>query len=422
MVVFLPLAALALAGCNHAEPSLAPPAEPQVEVSEPEIDLVTDYEDFPGRTDAVESVNVRARVTGYLSQSYVGPSQGQIREGTEVEEGMPLFVIDARLYKADLARAQATIAQNVALVERLTLDYQRAVQLRPTRAISTEDVDKVAGDRAAALAAVDVARAARDMARLNLEWTNVTAPISGRLGRRLVDPGNLVKADDTVLTNIVSQDPIYTYFDVPERTEMKFRRLIREGKIKSASEAAMPVEMELADEKGFPHRGVIDFMDNRVDPGTGTLKVRGVFRNPRDPNNPKQTRLLSPGLFARVRLQVGPPHKAILVAERALGTDQGQKFVYVVNSEDKVEYRRVKVGAPHSLAVWISTGGIEVRKEVVPLREIKEGLEAGERVVVNGLQRVRPGVKIRPQRVSMLSQLTSAGPGAVVWKAASDRR
>jgi RND family efflux transporter MFP subunit len=398
-----PLAGLVMTGCEHAQPELPPPSDPKVEVSVPVVRAVTDYDDFPGRIDAVESVDIRARVSGYLAKSHLGNGMGQLREGTEVAAGTLLFQIDPRPYKADLAKAEATISQNLALLNRLNRDYERAISLLPTRAISREDVDKVAGDRAAAAAAVEAAKASRDMARLNVEWTAVTTPISGRLSRRLVDPGNLVKADDTILTNIVSLDPMYAYFDVPERTLLKFRRLVRDGKVKSSSEAPLPVRMELADEDDFPHEGNIDFVDNRVDPGTGTLKVRGAFANPRDPNDPNQPRLLSPGLFVRIRLPVGTAHEARLVAERALGTDQGNRFVFVVNADNKVEYRRVKIGSLHSLTSWVYDGGLSYRQEMVQLREITDGLGDGERIVVNGLQRVRDGVRVEPHAVDMLA-------------------
>jgi RND family efflux transporter MFP subunit len=223
-----------------------------------------------------------------------------------------------------------------------------------------------------------VAKAQVEAAKLNLSFTKITAPITGRISRQNIDPGNLVMADNTVLTTLVTLNPIYVYFDVDERTMLRLRRLIQEGKLKSAREKGVTVNVEMgtSDEDGFPHPGVINFVDNRLDPATGTLRVRAVFENPRY--------FLSPGLFARLRIPIGEPHPATVVAERALGTDQGQRFVFVVNDENVVEYRPVKIGA-------LQDG----------LREIVEGVKEGERVVVSGLQRVRKGIKVDAGEVEM---------------------
>lgn len=378
----LAIAVLALAGCDNGPPTGPEPRPPEVEVSRPIFRKVTDYESLNGRLESVETVELRARVTGYLMKSYL--NKDEIREGTEVEKDQILFLIDPRPYKAELARAEASITQNKALAERLKLDYERAIRAG-RGAVSPQDIDKIAGDLAAAEAATEAAKASRDVAKLNLNFTEVKAPISGRVSRRLVDPGNMVKADDTILTSIVSLDPMHAYFDVPERSVLTFRRLMREGKLKSSREARMPVMMELSDEDDYPHQGYVDFVDNRVDAGTGTLKVRGVFENPKDPEHPGRPRLLSPGLFVRVRLAVSPLHPALLVAERALGSDQGRKFVWVVSGDDRIEAKRyVQVGAQHDR-----------------LREIEKGLKPGERIVVNGLQRVREGIKIRPKPIEM---------------------
>jgi RND family efflux transporter MFP subunit len=358
--------AAALAGCNDDKPVAKKVAPPVVTVTQPVEKEITEHEEFTGRTDAVLTVDVRARVTGYLEKVL-------FKDGDEVEEGDVLFQIDPRQYEADLARNEASVAQAEAHLKRLEADYQRAVKLFARGGIGREEYDRITGDRSEAEAAVGIAKAARDVAKLNVEWTKVVAPIGGRLSRRMVDPGNLVKADDTIMTNIVSQDTMYVYFDIDERTLLRLRRLIREGKIKSRQESEVPIFVELADENGYPHRGLINFSDNKIDASTGTLRVRGSLDNPKP-------RVLSPGLFVRVRLPIGTPHKALMVPEQALGTDQGRKFVYVVNDDKKVVYRNVKVG---------------------PLEEgyrvVVDGLKPGERVVMNGVQRVKPGIEVNPK-------------------------
>jgi RND family efflux transporter MFP subunit len=353
----------ALPGCQKVQSKTIKPPPPVVIVSQPEWNTLTDSEDFTGRTEALRTVEVRARVTGYLQRLY-------FEDGSEVKEGAMLFEIDPRPYKAELDRAEGMLAQSDAHLKRLQADYGRATRLFSRSAIGQEEFDRVVGDLGEAKAAVDVARANRDLAKLNLDFTKVTASIPGRTSRRMVDPGNMVMANETALTTIVSLDPMYVYFDVDERTLLRLRRLVREGAIKTRSEAEVPVLAALADEEDFPHSGTIDFSDNKVDPNTGTLKLRGVLQNP-------APRVLSPGLFVRVRLPIGSAHKSLIIAEQAIGTDQGRKFLYVVNDKGEVLYRPVKVGV-------LDNG----------MREIKDGLEPGEKVIVSGLQRVRPGAKV----------------------------
>jgi RND family efflux transporter MFP subunit len=358
-----------LAGCAQPPAQPPPPKPPEVLVSLPISRSVTDYEDFTGRTEAMKLVEVRARVTGYLEKL-------NFQEGAEVKQADVLFEIDPRPYQAEFARADASLVQSEAHLRRLESDYQRALGLRNRTAIGLEEFDKIAGDRAEAAAAVGVARAVRDLAKLNLGFTHVTSPIAGRISRRLVDPGNMVKADETALTTVVSLDPMYAYFDVDERTVLRIRRLIQEGKTASDGNGKATVLMGLADEDGFPHQGAVDFVDNKVDPNTGSLWLRGVFPNP--------THILTPGLFVRIRLPIGMPYKATLIAEQALGRDQGQKFVYVVSDKNEVAYRPVKVGKLHD-----------------GLRVITEGLTARDKVVVSGLQRIRQGATVEPKMVSM---------------------
>lgn len=368
-------AVVAASGClnNKPEAQLAKP--PEVLVSVPVVRDVADYEVFTGRMEAVASVEVRARVTGYLDKSF-------FKEGMEVKQGQVLFKIDPRTYQAELERAEAAVKQAEAHLQRLDADYQRARVLFEKRAMGREDYDKAAGDRAEAEAGVRSAKASRDVAKLNLDFTDVTAPLDGRVSRRLIDPGNLVKADDTVLTSIVSLDPMYAYFDVDERTLLKFRRLLQKGKVVSARQTPLEVDVGLADEDNFPHHGTVDFIDNRVDAQTGTLRVRALLQNPKvDAVN---NRMYTPGLFVRARIPVGPPRQTLLIVEQAIGTDQGRKFLYVVDKDSMVDYRQVTLGP-------LSDG----------MRAVEQGLKADERVVVSGLQRVKKGVTVDPKLVDM---------------------
>lgn len=382
MLAALMAGVLAAPGCARTQAKPAPTKPPEVLVSLPTIDEVTDYEEFIGHAEAVQSVEVRARVTGYLDKV-------NFEDGAEVNKGDLLFEIDDRPYKAEAARAESTLEQGKAHLARLFRDHARAETLLSRNAIGREEYDRIQGDYAEATAMIGVAQAEVDKAHLNLEFTRVTAPISGRLSRRMVDPGNLVKADDTALTSIVSLDPMYVYFDIDERTMLKFRRLVSEGKIKSRLQGAeIPVEVALSDEVGFPHQGKINFSDNRVDPSTGTLRVRGVIDNPKP-------RIFSPGVFLRVRLPIGTPHKSIMVSEQAMGADQGKKFVYVVNDKNEVVYKPVEVGT-------LNNG----------MRVVDKGLALGERVVVSGLQRVRPGIKVVPLSEEEFRKKSEAAPPA----------
>jgi len=263
-------------------------------------------------------------------------------------------------------------------VHRLERDYHRAKNLLARGAVGQEEYDRYEADCREAVANLHVAKANRDLAALNLDYTRVTAPVSGRVSRYVVTVGNLIQSGDqnsgTLLTTIVSVDPMYAYFDVDERTVLRVRQLIREGKARSARETEWPVSLGLATEEGFPHRGTINFVDNQVNPKTGTLRVRGVF--------PNKDEALSPGFFARVRVPIGRAHQALLVTDRAIDNDQGQKVLYVVNEKNEVVSRPVRLGALHD-----------------GLREIAGGLKPGERVVVNGLQQVRPGLAVEPKLV-----------------------
>ncbi|WP_020468125.1 efflux RND transporter periplasmic adaptor subunit [Zavarzinella formosa] len=380
-----------LAGCSRPAPALAPTKPAEVIVGTPVKQIVTDYEDFTGRTEPILMVDVRARVSGYVDKIH-------FTDGKEVTADQPLFDIDPRTYQATLDQSIANVAQAQARLNRLQLDYDRLQTAVGTKAVTQEEFDRVTGDRNEAVASLSLAKATRNLAETNFKFTKISAPISGRISRRMMDKGNLVKADDTILTSIVALDQIYANFDIDERTMLRVRRLIQDGKVDSARSRKMEVLIGLADEDGFSQKGVIDFIDNKVDPATGTLRVRAILDNPKKkipapevvsvstqsppavPAPDAFIHLLSPGLFVRVRLPVGRPHEAILVPEEALGSDQGQKYVYLLNDKDEVVYRRVKIG-----------------QQVEQDRVIIEGVQPGDRVIVSGLQRVRPGVKVAPK-------------------------
>lgn len=353
-----------LAGCFNEQKQAPAPKPPEVLTTTPFLKTVTDYEDFTGRTDAVCSVEVRARVSGYL-QSW------RFKDGDEVKQGELMFEIDSRPYQATYNQAVAQRRLQEANVKYQEALYQRELKLYNSNADSLEALQLDLAQRDSTKASLEAAKAAEAQAKLNLDWTKVMAPISGRVSRRMVDPGNLVQADTTPLTTIVSLDPVYAYFDIDERTMLRLQRLVQEGKITSIEGGKVPVYLALADEgEQYTHPGTIDFTENRVDSTTGTLRARAVFPNPQQ--------ILTPGLFVRVRIRVGEPHQAVLVPERALGTDQGNKFVYVVDDKSNAIYRRVKVGPPQE-------GGFRV---------IEEGLHPGERVIVSGLQRVKQGAAV----------------------------
>jgi RND family efflux transporter MFP subunit len=344
-----------------------------VTVSYPVEREVTDYADFTARTSAVDSVELRARVSGYLDKV-------NFKEGALVKKGDVLFEIDPRTYAAEAKTAQGAVASAEASLALAEANLERARHLVPSGGMSREEGDTRAAQQRQASAQILSNKAALERAELNLGFCKVYAPLSGRVSRYYVTVGNLVQVGDlmggTLLTTIVSVDPMYAYFDVDERTVLRVKHLIREGKAKTPDDGEIPVWLGLANEDGFPHRGTVNFVDNQVNPRTGTLRVRGVF--------PNKDEALSPGYFARVRVPIGDPHKSLLVTERALDTDQGQKVVYIVDKDNRVVARPVRLGALHD-----------------GRREITDGLKPGERVIVNGLQLVRPGVIVEPNLVEM---------------------
>jgi multidrug efflux system membrane fusion protein len=366
-----------LAGCNHAPPTGPASSLPVVPVSRPVEREVTDWVDYTGRTAAVQALDVRARVTGYLVQM-------PFKEGGDVKKGDLLFEIDPRPYQdqVDVAKAQVALAEANLRLARVTYQRDQIIAARDPGGVSKQQLDQDLAQQQQAQANLDVARANLKTAGLNLEWTRVTSPIDGMVSRFYYTLGNLVVQDQTLLTTVVSVDPMYAYFDADENTIIRIRTAINEGKIKPPPNTdAIPVLMAVGAEEGFPHKGHISFVNNTVNPSTGTLAVRGTFANPKPPNG---RRILSPGMFVRIRVPIGQAHPALLVADRAIGSDQGLKFVYVVDAEHKVQYRRVRTGA-------LQEDGLRV----------VEGLNKDDWVVVGALQQVRPGMEIEPEEMAM---------------------
>lgn len=366
LVVFFVLA-LGAVGCGGETSAQAPAAQaPSVGVATPLERTVTEWDGYTGRLSAVETVQVRPRVSGYVEEVH-------FREGSLVRQGDLLFTLDPRSFRATVAERRAAVRQAEVRLELAQTELARVEDLIEMRAVSQEEVDRRRREIETAQAALESARAEATGASLDLEFTRVVAPVSGRVGRAEITEGNLVTGGSgsaSVLTSIVSVDPIYLYFTPDEAAALAYLRRQRR------SEGGVPVEMELADETDFPHRGRLDFVDNRIDEETGTLLVRAVFDNPDGD--------LLPGLFARARLQAGPPSSALLVPARAIAQDQTREVVMVVGEGDVVERRAVTTGP--------TLDGMTV---------IREGLAGGERVVVEGLQRAQPGSTVNPEPMAV---------------------
>jgi len=352
-------------GCNRGEahPKMTPPA---VTVAPVERQELVEWDEFTGRTEAIETVDVRPRVSGHIQEV-------RFESGKLVKKGDVLFVIDPRWHQAEFDRRQAEYDQAKVHLENAEREANRIGQLLSNHAISTEEAEAREARFKEAKAALLVAQAARDTAKLDLDYTEIRAPVDGRVSRALITTGNYVSGIPgaaSVLTTLVSVDPMYVYADIDENSLLKFNALAQ--KLEGASDGKVPVELQLADEEGFPHRGYIESFDNRLDPNTGSILLRAVFDN-------KDERIV-PGLFARIRVPLSARHSALLVEERAIGTDQGQKYVMSLSPSNTVDYRAVKLGP-----------GVNGK------RIIRQGLQEGEQIVVNGLQRVRPGMPVAPQ-------------------------
>ncbi|HXC98753.1 MAG TPA: efflux RND transporter periplasmic adaptor subunit [Verrucomicrobiae bacterium] len=357
---------LANRGGNAAPP---PPPPQAVTVAPVEQRELVEWDEFTGRTEPVDSVEIRPRVSGYIQEV-------RFQSGQLVKKGDVLFVIDPRWHQAafDKLEAEAELAKVQA--ENAKRESDRSVQLLTTRAISTEEGDARVARFQEAKAALLAAEAARDSAKLDLDYTQVRAPIDGRVSRALLTEGNYVSGDSgtsSLLTTLVSVNPVYVYADIDEDSLLKFNNLAQAKKIETNGDGKIPIELQLADETDFPHHGFIESFDNRVDPNTGSILLRAVFSN--------DDGRIVPGLFARIRVPLSERYPALLVTERAIGTDQAQKYVLTVTATNTVAYQAVVLGPA-----------------VDGKRIVRSGLQPGDKIIVNGLERVRPGMPVTPQQ------------------------
>jgi len=355
---------------SHSDsPALPPP--PHVKIAQPLAQEVTEWDEYTGRIEAVSSVDIRARVSGYLEKV-------NFKAGARVKKGELLFEIDPKPFIAQLQYAQAELESAKVKRELAKNDLERAERLFSGKAISEEEHDARSKGARESVASVQSAEANVNTAKLNLEFTKIRAPIDGRIGRELITEGNLVSGgggDATRLTFIVSTDPVYVYVDADEHLALKYRRQAHQTANSKAVEHTL-AQLAVSDETDFPHLGYLDYISPRADTATGTVSLRGVFANPDD--------LLSPGYFARMRIRASVPYSAILVPDRAIATDQAQHFVWVIDQEQKVQYRKVVLGA-----------------HIGQSRVITSGLSTQDWIVIEGLPRLMPGIKVNPERISL---------------------
>jgi len=383
------LAVAVLAGCSRSQATdgaaAAAPPPPTVSVAEVLSRPLRDFEEFTGRLEPVTTVSIQPRVAGFIESA-------QFVEGTHVRKGQLLFRIDARPFQAEVDRLAAQLKRAHTQSTLAATNRDRGDRLIAKHVIAQQDFDVLEATANSSKDDIGAAQAALEAARLNLEFTQVRSPIDGRVSRMLITPGNLV-ATTSVLTTVVSDDPVYAYFDADEQTYLRFAH--------QAANGSSPVYMGLVDEQGYPHEGRLDFVDNQLDPNSGTIRARAVFAN-------KDGRY-TPGLFARIKLVGGETRDSVLIDERAVGTDLGKKFVLALKKDNTLEYRPVTLGA-----------------NIDGLRVVNDGLAAGDVIVVNGLQHVRPGAAVTPARVTMqangaVAQLAPA-PAKVASAAGSGTR
>lgn len=373
----LPLAiatALVLSACGKGEEASQQMPAAKVSVAEVIEQPINEWDEFTGRLEAPESVEVRPRVSGYIDKV-------AFDEGSLVKKGDLLFQIDPRPFQAEVKRLQAQLQQARASQTRAANEARRGERLRQSNAISAELADARASAATEAQAAVAATQAELDNALLNLSFTRITSPIDGRVSRAEITEGNLVGAGQSLLTTVVSTDKVYAYFDADERVFLKYIELAR--KAGSDARGASPVYLGLSSEAGHPHEGQLDFLDNQVNPRTGTIRGRAVFDN-RDGR-------FTPGLYARLKLVGSGTYPAALIKDEAVGTDLGKKFVLVLDKDNAVQYRAIELGP-----------------KLEGLRIVRQGLSKGEKIVVNGLQRAMPGATVDPQAVPMADEATLA--------------
>lgn len=377
-----PASLILISGCDRSEKAATEAPPPSVTVVTPEVRKVIDWDLFTGRLASPETVEVRARVSGYLQEVH-------FKEGAEINAGDLLFTIDPRPYEAMVQQVEARVASSQSRVELTANELQNVAKLQGNGAISAEDYERRAKAAAEAAAILKGAEAELREAKLDLEFTEIRSPITGRVSDARVTKGNLVTGggtEPTLLTTVVSLDPIYCYIEADERSVLKYRQLHREGKRVSAQFGKVEAEMELALESGFPHKGYIDFVDNVLDPATGTIRARAVFPNP--------DKLMAPGFFARVRVPGSGEYEGLLIPDRSIADDQGTSFVWVIDDSNTANYRKVVTGP-------LLDG----------LRIVREGLSPGEKVVVDGVMTVRNGAKVNPSpAVTETAEATTPQP------------
>ncbi|MGY3688068.1 efflux RND transporter periplasmic adaptor subunit [Vibrio coralliilyticus] len=369
-------APLVLSGCqdSHAESAATAPPPPGVEVAQVLIEKVTELDEYSGRLESPQTVTVMPRVSGYVDKVH-------FQEGSVVEAGDVLFSIDNRLFAAEVTRLKAELSSAQTSLNQAIKDYERAQRLSKTKAISQETVDARFADKQRSIASVSALKAALAQAELDLEFTLVRAPIDGKVSNAEITKGNYVTTGQTVLTSLVSTSHMYAYFDVDERNYLKYQQL--NNLLPENGEAENVVQMALANDTGYPHVGYIDFVDNAIDETTGTIRVRAVF------DNEKQN--LLPGMFAKLRIAGSASYQGVLIDNKAIGTDLNNKYVLVLGDDNVVQYRAISLG-----------------EGVNGLRIIASGLNAGDKIVVNGLQRVRANMPVTPNEVSMVDENTLA--------------
>jgi multidrug efflux system membrane fusion protein len=371
---------LVLVGCGGDEQVATPPA-PKVSVAAVVSKPVARWDEFTGRVTAVETVQLRPRVGGYIEKV-------NFSEGQEVRQGDVMFTIDPRSYQAELNRVEADLARARSRAALAHSEAERARKLAEAKVISTEMYDQRAAALTQASSDIRAAEAQVAIAKLNLSYTQVRAPVAGRAGRALVTTGNLAAPDATVLTTLVSLDPMHVYFEGDESTYLRYVASVNTGEQKSPRVAHTPVRIGLANETGYPHSGYVDFVDNQLDTGTGTIRARAVVDN--------KSRAFTPGLFARVQMLGSAPKLTMLIDDKAVLTDQDRKFVYILGPGNAAQRRDVQIAGLHE-----------------GLRIVTSGLKPGDRVIVHGVQKVFfPGMKVQPTEITM----GAPAPGAPASK------